>query len=95
MVCAPAINQPADTLWVSAGDLGGTYNALAMYQQLGYAAVVAYGGTCGNICGYCEDPTSCTSPGYFVFDGSGACDENENGTCLNVSVMWLCGLAEY
>lgn len=71
--------------WISADD-GGTYNALAICQALGYDAVGQQGGTCGDVCGYCEPgPTSCDNPGQRIFDGAGGAV-----TSMNTTVQWTC-----
>lgn len=70
--------------WVSAST-GGTYNALAICQGLGYDTVGQQGGTCGNVCGYCEGETSCSNPGSRTFDGRGG-----EITALNQTVQWTC-----
>lgn len=71
--------------WISANSEG-TYDALAICQSLGYDAVGQQGGTCGNVCGYCEPgPTSCESPGQRTFDGNGG-----PVTALRFTVQWTC-----
>ena len=40
------------TAWVT-GAWGGTYNAVAICQKLGYTDVNGWGGNCGTVCGYC------------------------------------------
>ncbi len=74
----------ANTAWISANDRG-TYNALAICNSLGYATVSRYGGTCGNVCGYCQGATSCSSPGNKTFDGGGG-----PATNLRITVQWEC-----
>lgn len=70
--------------WISA-DTGGTYNALAICQGLGYDTVGQQGGTCGNVCGYCEGTTSCENPGARTFDGGGG-----DITAMSNTVQWTC-----
>ena len=70
--------------WISA-DTGGEYNAPAICQALGFDAVGQQGGTCGNVCGYCESGTSCESPGARTFDGGGG-----DPTSLSTTVQWTC-----
>jgi cysteine-rich repeat protein len=42
--------------WVAHNDAGGNhYNALQICQSLGYSTVTAWWGTCGTICGYCNN----------------------------------------
>jgi len=48
------------------------------------------GGTCGNVCGYCEAPTSCESTGNRHFDGAGDCGVDEIGRKTCFTVMWEC-----
>lgn len=78
--------------WISANN-DGTYYPLAICQALGYATVTAYGGTCGNVCGYCEGSTSCSSHGSETFDGSGAPSlaSLNSGGGLAYTVHWKCG----
>ncbi len=52
--------------WVSAGDGGGTYDADAVCQALGYDGADAFGGNCNEVCGYCG------APGQETYDGAGA-----------------------
>jgi len=73
-----------NTAWVSA-NTGGTYNALAICQFLGFTTVAQKGGTCGNVCGYCEGPTDCMNHGQMNFDNGGG-----NGQSLSHTVQWLC-----
>ncbi len=71
--------------WISA-DTGGEYNAPAICQALGFDAVGQQGGTCGDVCGRCEDTeTSCESPGQRIFDGGGG-----DPATLNNTVQWTC-----
>ncbi|GGI74783.1 hypothetical protein [Shewanella gelidii] len=58
VVCEADSNQA----WVSA-DNAGRYHAELICQELGYTTVSSWSGTCGNVCGYCQGPTSCESPG--------------------------------
>ncbi len=81
VICA--INETS--AWVSASDTG-LYQADDICNHLGFTTVAAYGGTCGNVCGYCEGPTSCESPGTKFFSGSGGSDFPELGS----TVHWLC-----
>lgn len=74
--------------WISA-DSGGSYNAPAICQALGYDAVGQWGGTCGKVCGYCEaGTTSCESPGLRTFDSSGATADTLDE--LGTTVQWTC-----
>ncbi len=79
----------ANTTWVSANN-GGFYHVTEICKQLGYNNVIAYGGTCGNVCGYCESATSCGSNGREVYDGAGGCSFDANGLIICYTVMWEC-----
>ena len=84
------ICEASDTeVWVSA-DNGGTYNADLICQNLGFDEVGQYGGTCGNVCGYCEAATSCAAPGNKTFDSSGNQGEGDYGLILATTVHWTC-----
>lgn len=78
-----------DTAWVSA-DNAGYFHVDRICQDLGYAHMSQYGGTCGNVCGYCEQPTSCESTGNRYFDGAGYCGSDELGLQICYTVMWEC-----
>jgi cysteine-rich repeat protein len=73
-----------DTAWISA-NTGGTYQADLICEMLGYSFVADQGGTCGNVCGYCEGNTSCMNLGNMNFDGGGG-----NPSNLSFTVHWLC-----
>ena len=76
--------------WISANN-GGTYHALTICKSLGYnGPITQFGGTCGNVCGYCQGATSCTSHGSETFDGSGNQGSDANGIILATTVTWLC-----
>jgi Stigma-specific protein, Stig1 len=79
----------ATEAWVSANN-GGTYHAQQICQQLGYASLGQYGGTCGNVCGYCQGPTSCSSPGNKTFDGGGNEGTDAHGQIIGSTVQWQC-----
>jgi cysteine-rich repeat protein len=90
VVCAS--NQ--DSAWISA-DNQGQFHPVAICQDLGYDTVGAYGGTCGNVCGYCEGQTSCQNNGSQNFDhgnwnGNGNCGQDGNGPIICQTVMWSC-----
>lgn len=85
VVCA----ADAATAWVSA-DNEGFFHVDRICQSLGYSRMSQFGGTCGNVCGYCEEPTSCLSPGERFFDGEGECGIDELGQQLCFTVMWEC-----
>jgi cysteine-rich repeat protein len=79
--------------WLSANS-GGSYHAILICQELGYNAVGEYGGTCGNVCGYCEDVTSCDAPGQNIFDigpwDGGNCGADGMGALICNTVQWTC-----
>jgi hypothetical protein len=74
------------TAWVSA-DTQGTYHIDDICVFLGYNFASAWGGTCGNTCGYCESPTSCMNTGNRFFDGSTGCNPPQTHCS---TVMWEC-----
>jgi hypothetical protein len=74
--------------WV--GTFIGQYHPVEICKSLGYSSFSQFGGTCGNVCGYCESATSCETPGNATFDGSGACGTDANGQILCYAVQWLC-----
>lgn len=88
---APWIVCEADgtSAWVSA-NARGLYHVDQICRGLGYARMSQYGGTCGNVCGYCQDPTSCEAPGERFFDGAGDCGTDDLGLQLCFTVMWEC-----
>jgi hypothetical protein len=77
--------------WLS-GDPSGSYHASLICQGLGYNTASQCGGTCGNVCGYC-DGGGCASPGtkYFGLGTDCAnCGADAMGPLLCFTVMWLC-----
>jgi len=68
---------------------------LAICQALGYSSVSAIGGTCGNVCGYCQAPTSCSARGNEHYDGGGAPSVAavNAGATLSFTVHWRCANA--
>jgi len=85
VVCA----ADANSAWISANN-SGSYHHVLICQSLGYNGVGQFGGTCGNVCGFCEGATSCAAPGQQVFEGSGACGSDGLGELLCFTVMWTC-----
>jgi hypothetical protein len=65
---------------------GGTFAYQTICQLLGYSMASEFGGTCGDICGYCEMDNSCMMPGTEKYDGGGSCGSD----CLSATVMWKC-----
>ncbi|MCA9709389.1 MAG: hypothetical protein KDK70_26345 [Myxococcales bacterium] len=87
VVCAADANQA----WISHFDpAGGNFHAELICNSLGYTTLGMIGGTCGNECGYCEQPTSCMAPGMQTFDGAGECGMDMNGIILCFTVQWQC-----
>ena len=81
----------ATDAWVSAATQGGgSYHATAICKGLGYSKLGAYGGTCGNVCGYCQATTSCSATGKKTFDGGGNNGSDALGQILGTTVMWQC-----
>ena len=66
------------------------YHADQICQLLGYSASDAFGGTCGNVCGFCEGATSCQAPGTESYNFQGGCGSDEHGRILCYTVNWEC-----
>ena len=83
----------ADEAWVSA-DHFGQYHAELICQTLGYDTVAHWGGTCGNVCGFCEGPTSCVNPGRKRVDvrawDNFNCGQDALGRIICNTVDWIC-----
>ena len=77
------------TAWISA-NTSGNFHAAKICMNLGYSKLGSYGGTCGNVCGYCQGNTSCMAPGMMHFDNAGNCGMDANGPILCSTVMWQC-----
>lgn len=86
VVCSASLSEA----WVSMLNHGGQFHAEAICKQLGYSKLGTYGGTCGNVCGYCQPTTSCSSLGKKTFDGGGTCGSDALGQILCSTVMWQC-----
>ncbi len=82
----------ATTAWITSAPGGGRYHALYICNQLGYANLGRFGGTCGNQCSYCVGGFSCTNPqSNTTFDGGGtSCGSDANGPLLCFTVHWEC-----
>ena len=77
--------------WVSMlSTNGGSYHATYICQQLGYNKLGSYGGTCGDVCSYCQSGTTCTNHGPENFTGGGNCGSDQYGQILCQTVMWQC-----
>ncbi len=87
IVCSADCNQA----WVAA-NTGGTYHSCQICNLLGYSKVGMFGGTCGNVCGYCQQGVSCMMLGNMKFDGGGnqGQDNPACGPILSNTVMWQC-----
>ncbi|WAS93208.1 DUF4215 domain-containing protein [Nannocystis punicea] len=79
----------ANWAWVSANNQGSFHHEL-ICQNLGYSGVGQIGGTCGDVCGYCQGGSSCQANGQQTFDGGGACGSDGLGPLLCVTVHWTC-----
>ena len=88
VVCSADENEA----WISA-NTGGRYHAELICQNLGYRTVGAWGGTCGNVCGYCQGSTSCQNHGTKNLYSSWS---NPNGgsdalgAMIHNTVSWSC-----
>ena len=80
----------ATVAWISSTNGGGKYHSLQICRTLGYTGVGQFGGTCGNVCGFCEAPTSCSVHGRETFDGAGAQPADAFGPVLAFTVTWQC-----
>ena len=85
VLCQADCNQA----WISA-NTGGNYHAQQICQLYGYSTLGRYGGTCGNVCGYCQAQTSCMATGNQNFDGGGTCGQDQFGPIICFTVMWQC-----
>lgn len=79
------------TAWLSA-NYQGYYHIDQICHQLGYAGFSRFGGTCGNVCGYCQGfgSTSCSVHGNEVYDGQGNCGFDAFGQLICFTVQWQC-----
>ncbi len=67
-----------ESAWIAANSRG-NYNPNAICQLLGYERADMWGGTCGTVCGYCNDV------GREHYDNGGG-----NADRLGVTVHWHC-----
>ena len=84
----------ANTAWISANPEGG-YHMAKICQNLGYNKVGQWGGTCGGVCGFCQNGTSCQNPGPAVFSEGvnqnyNNCGQDGLGPITCKWVMWTC-----
>ena len=83
----------ATTAWVSANSTG-QFHPILICKALGFNTVSRYGGTCGNVCGYCEGATSCSSNGTkqlaTAWTGVGNCGSDGLGPLICNTVSWEC-----
>ena len=91
----PETNSPwvvclatASRAWIAA-NTGGTYHATQICNNLGYASVNRFGGTCGTVCGYCGSG-SCSANGNEIYDGGGNQGSDAFGLKLANTVHWEC-----
>ncbi len=76
--------------WISSVGFG-TYHPVLICQQLGYAGMGRYGGTCDFVCGYCTSGTSCNNPQTnTTFDGAGNIGTDQYGMIIGYTVHWEC-----
>ncbi|HEY6099258.1 MAG TPA: MXAN_6577-like cysteine-rich protein [Anaeromyxobacter sp.] len=82
----------ANGAWISQSSAGGgRYHPDWICKSLGYRTFGAFGGNCGNVCGFCVAGTTCSVHGPATFQGSGTCGAPDAwGTVLCNTVMWLC-----
>ena len=81
----------ASTAWVSFSQPGGgMYHADQICKLLGYRVSGPFGGTCGNVCGFCQGATSCQAPGTEFYNLQGACGSDTHGPILCYTVHWEC-----
>jgi hypothetical protein len=82
-----------DSAWISADNVG-QFHAEVVCQDLGYDTVSSWSGTCGNVCGYCEAPTSCENPGNRNPENRSWASPNGGYTSLggwiHRTVQWEC-----
>jgi len=87
VVCSADAGQA----WVAHADPGGgNFHPELICAELGYSSVGQFGGTCGDVCGYCEAGTSCMSTGNQNYDGGGNCGMDAGGLVLCITVHWQC-----
>ena len=83
------VDTTEDTIWLSHGQNGGgQYYAHEICESLGCTDVLERGGTCGDVCGYCTDGSSCSSHGNEYFSGGGGTPDP--GSVIQNTVMWRC-----
>jgi len=78
--------------WISANNFG-QYHIDLICQSLGYAGIGRWGGTCGNVCGFCQGPTSCSSPGSATFSAGTSpnnCGSDSHGPLWCNTIQWEC-----
>jgi len=82
----------ASGAWVSQdnAEVGGTYHAAQICQQLGYQGLGQFGDTLQSVCGVDTGNASCSNPDDETFDGSDACGSDAFGQILCGTVHWLC-----
>ena len=82
--------------WIAANNMGGcSFSALAICQKYNFTKVTRWGGTCGNICGYCGNFSCKNQQGMFklgapytTFDSGGG--NPQGGGVITCTVQWEC-----
>ena len=91
---APNFGQPSGPF---CSCYGGTYDPLAVCNELGYPFATVWGGTFSSVCGFNQAGTSCENPGLFPFEyGSSVTDRGGNGNFpseAGYTIQWLCSTA--
>ncbi len=82
----------SSSAWLSHNNPGGGhYHSLQICQKLGYTKVGKIGGTCSDVCGYCQGAKeTCNAPGNETYDGGGSCGSDQFGPILCQTVTWQC-----
>jgi Cys-rich repeat protein len=95
----PETNSPyivcqadCDGAYIAANN-GGSYHADQICKLFGYSGIGSYGGTCGKVCGYCQDVQnpSCMNPQSPPhYDNAGNAGKDNFGIILSFTVQWQC-----
>ena len=89
VVCSADENEA----WISANNIGEGYHFEQICRDLGYAGAGNWGGTCGNVCGFCEGTTSCTNHGTRYHPTPASSPNkgtDELGGIIYRTISWLC-----
>ena len=84
---------PSNT-WISANS-SGNFHADLICKNLGFSGMGRWGGTCGSVCGFCEEgtTTSCTILGTETYDhgtNTANCGSDNLGPIICSTVCWEC-----